>query len=54
MAAWDEGGTLAERLAADPDVTLDRATLDACFTTDRFLANATIIFDRLEGSELLR
>ncbi len=52
MAAWDEGGTLAERLASDPDVTLDQSTLDACFTTDRFLANATIIFDRLEASVL--
>jgi adenylosuccinate lyase len=54
MAAWDEGGTLADRLASDPDATLDQATLDACFTTDRFLANATIIFDRLEGIELSR
>ena len=52
MAAWDEGGTLAERLASDPEVTLDQATLDACFTTDRFLANAEIIFDRLELSVL--
>ena len=52
MAAWDEGGTLAERLASDPDVTLDQATLNACFTTERFLANATIVFDRLEDSVL--
>ena len=52
MAAWDEGGTLRDRLAADPECTLGDAALDACFTTDRFLGNAGIIFDRLKGIEL--
>jgi adenylosuccinate lyase len=52
MAAWDEGGTLRERLAADTDVLLNDATLDECFSTARYLSNADIVFDRLEGSNL--
>jgi adenylosuccinate lyase len=49
MAAWDEGGTLAERLAADPQVDLDEPTLTACFDPARSLRNATVVFDRLEA-----
>jgi adenylosuccinate lyase len=52
LAAWDEGGTLHDRLAADPDVTLDPDTLAACFSAERFLANADIVFDRLGHSVL--
>ena len=52
MAAWDDGGTLHDRLTADPDVTLEPDTLAACFSTNRFLANAEIVFDRLEVAEL--
>ena len=52
MAAWDEGGTLHDRLAADAEVSLDADTLAACFSTERFLANADVVFDRLEDAEV--
>ena len=52
MKTWDEGGHLRDHLAADPDVPLDDATLEAAFSTERFLSNADIIFTRLEASEL--
>ncbi|MGI9666146.1 MAG: adenylosuccinate lyase [Acidimicrobiia bacterium] len=52
MQAWDEGGTLQERLSSDTDVPLDEATLSECFGTQRFLANADVVFDRLESSTL--
>jgi adenylosuccinate lyase len=52
MATWDEGGTMREHLEQDADVTLDLATLDRCFSPERFLENADIIFDRLEQSVL--
>lgn len=52
MAAWDDGGTLADRLAADAEVTLDATTLANCFEPARFLANASVVFDRLEAEEL--
>jgi len=52
MLTWDEGGKLKDWLAADPDVTLDSETLDACFTFERFLGNATVVFDRLEDAGL--
>ncbi len=47
MAAWDEGGTLQERLAADPDVDLPADELAACFSPDRFLRHAGVVFERL-------
>ena len=52
MATWDDGGTLRDRLAADPEVNLDSSSLDECFTTQRFLANAEIVFKRLEAANL--
>ena len=52
MSAWDEGGTLHERLAADPAVTLGDETLARCFSADRFLANTDTVFDRLAASGL--
>lgn len=52
MAAWDGGGSLRDRLAADEDVALDAEVLDACFSTDRFLANTDIVFDRLNRTVL--
>lgn len=48
MAAWDEGGTLRDRLAGDSEVTLGAEVLDRCFSTERFLTNADIVFDRLD------
>jgi hypothetical protein len=52
METWDNGGNLKDRLAADPEVTLDSETLDACFTFERFLENAAVVFERLERAEL--
>jgi adenylosuccinate lyase len=52
MATWDEGGTLRDRLAADPECDLTSEELDACFTTERFLRNTGVVFDRLEALEL--
>jgi adenylosuccinate lyase len=49
MRTWDEGGILEEHLAADADVDLTPAELAACFSTERFLGNSGIVFDRLEG-----
>jgi adenylosuccinate lyase len=48
MAAWEGGGTLHDLLAADPEVDLDADRLAACFTLDRFLRNAGVVFERLE------
>ena len=52
LATWDEGGTLRERLERDAEVTLDAATLERCFSPERFLENADIVFERLEQSDL--
>lgn len=52
LSTWDEEGTLRDHLASDPDMPLDPATLDACFTIERFLANAGVIFERLDDAEL--
>lgn len=52
MKAWDEGGTLHSHLGSDPDVGLADEALAACFSTDRFLKNAEIVFDRLNATVL--
>ncbi len=52
MKTWDEGGTLKDHLRNDPELTLSTEVLDSCFTTDRFLKNAEIVFERLEEAEL--
>jgi adenylosuccinate lyase len=52
MEAWDDGGTLLERLSADPDVTLDTETLAACFSAERSLRNTSVVFERLEAASL--
>jgi adenylosuccinate lyase len=52
MAAWDEGGSLHERLAADPEVTLEPDVLASCFSTDRFLGNTDVVFDRLDDATI--
>jgi len=49
LAAWDEGGNLHDRLAADPDCDLTTDTLATCFSTERFLRNTETVFDQLEG-----
>ena len=52
MRAWDEGTSLRDLLAADPEVTLDPARLARCFSAERFLANTGIVFDRLASLDL--
>jgi adenylosuccinate lyase len=52
MAAWDEGGTLLERLEADPDVNITAETLAECFTPERALRNTAIVFDRLQATRI--
>ncbi len=52
MTVWESGGELEELLAADPEVILDRTELARCFQPERFLENAGVVFDRLEGLTL--
>ena len=52
LETWDKGGSLQERLAADPGCDLTAEELAACFSTDRFFANTGVVFDRLEALEL--
>ena len=52
MAAWDEGGTLLDRLTADPEMILDAEVLATCFTAERSLRNAAVVFERLEEASL--
>ncbi len=52
MATWDEGGTLRDRLSADPECDLTPEELEACFSTERFLRNADVVFERLSEVEL--
>ncbi len=48
MQCWDEGISLHQLLSEDPDVDLGSTTLAVCFTTERFLRNSSVIFERLE------
>jgi adenylosuccinate lyase len=50
--AADGGEHLRDVLAADPAVTLDAATLAACFDPARHVERAAVVFERLEESEL--
>ena len=52
MHVWDGGGTLLEQLSGDPDVSLDAETLASCFTAERSLRNASVVFERLEEASL--
>jgi adenylosuccinate lyase len=52
MKTWDEGGMLKDHLSADPDMSLDAETLDTCFSFERFLGNAAVVFERLEAAEV--
>jgi adenylosuccinate lyase len=52
MRSWDESLSLHELLAADPEVTLDASTLSSCFSAERFLRNAGVVFERLDGLSL--
>ncbi len=48
LRAWDEGRELRDVLEEDSDLPLEQATLDACFSPDRLLSEATVVFDRLD------
>jgi len=50
--AADGGEHLRDVLAADPAVTLDAATLAACFDPARHMERAAVVFERLEQAEL--
>jgi adenylosuccinate lyase len=52
LEAWDSGATLRSRLDADPECTLDAATLDTVLTPERFLGNSGVVFERLEALEV--
>lgn len=52
MAAWGGEGHLRDLLAADTEVTLDRSVLDGCFSLDRVVETASVVFDRLEALDL--
>jgi adenylosuccinate lyase len=52
LATWDEGGTLDEHLAGDPECDLDARELAACFSIERFLRNTDVVFDRLAGTDV--
>ncbi len=48
MAAWDDKGSLHELLAADEEVSLEGADLEACFDLARVVRSSQIVFDRLQ------
>lgn len=48
MRAWDEGLPLRRLLAEDVEAALHPDVLDRCFSTDYFLRNSGVVFDRLE------
>jgi adenylosuccinate lyase len=51
MASWDEERPLVELLKSDPDVTehLEPDEIERCFDASRYVADAGIIFERLES-----
>jgi adenylosuccinate lyase len=49
QVAAGEASHLLDVLIADPRVTLDRETLEACFLPERFLGHIGVVFDRLEA-----
>ena len=52
LETWDKGGSLMERLAADPECDLNAEELESCFSNERFFANAAVVFDRLESLDV--
>jgi adenylosuccinate lyase len=52
VETWEKGGSLQERLAADPECDLSDEELAACFSNERFFADTDVVFDRLEALEL--
>jgi adenylosuccinate lyase len=52
MTAWDTDAQLQDLLLADSEVNLDADTIATCFTPQRFLRNAGVVFDRLAALTL--
>jgi adenylosuccinate lyase len=52
MLAWEGGSQLRDLLEKDPEVALDSAQLDECFSPARFLRNSEVVFTRLENAKL--
>ena len=52
VETWEKGGSLQERLAADPDCELTDGELATCFSNERSFANTGVVFDRLEALDL--
>jgi adenylosuccinate lyase len=52
MRAWDEGRQLQDLIAADEDVVLTADTLAACFSPERHLENAAVVFERLDATSV--
>lgn len=48
MKAWDDKGHLHDLLRADPDMTLDDARLDSCFSLEHISGTSAPVFERLE------
>jgi hypothetical protein len=48
MRAWDERLPLRHLLAEDVEAALHPDILDRCFSTEYFLRNTGVVFDRLE------
>ncbi len=51
MRAWDEDLNLRDLLAEDLDVALHPDVLDRCFSTEHFLRNSGVVFERLAELE---
>ncbi len=47
MRAWDGGLRLRDLLGDDDDVKLDSTVLDRCFSSEHFLRNSGVVFERL-------
>jgi adenylosuccinate lyase len=52
LETWDKGGSLEQRLAADPECDLTEEELAECFTNERFFTNTAVVFDRLEALKI--
>jgi adenylosuccinate lyase len=52
LAAWDTKTTLREHLESDDECTLEADALDECLSPERFLRNASVVFDRLEALQI--
>ena len=48
MEAWEDKGHLHDLLRADPDMVLDDAQLDSCFSLERISETSAPVFERLE------